>query len=870
MRKILLHLVILLILVLHCHAIASQTPTDSILQRIAYYEEVDSFDGYYQNIQKLYTSYYKNQQTDSLVLVQDYFYVDAKTAIDSSKLRAVLGRYAFYFQKRTGNIFEANKLYLKAHKLGETGKEIDKNVFYIENVLANNYARLNDYDKSLHYNIMVLRSLKQQNDLKRASRKYSDIGDNYKWIGDTISASKYYQEGIQLSQKISYQEGLLTNYISYIDLCIDKRRHAQAEDFINECREHINRLGTDDRIQAKLLDLLSLQAKLYSFTDKDLSISIYRDILSRTTKNNKSTIDRESGKIALKIAREFLEIEQYDSVQHYISLGLSQTTSSDAENGKVEREDLPLENTVVDLLEVRATTNLAKYNSTFDIEFLLQAKQDLDNAIYVNDLLFLNLIFTESQEKTLATNRALIEKMIAVLYLLHKVDLKPFNYGDVLRYFDKSKNILVRRNQSREIEDGLLADVQKIEYNLRYLQANRQLDEETRALQIRKNYLELDRLYSSSAESVKIKSEFEDYINYLWTEEDGLYYLAYIEGQYIFKRVEEKSLSRQVVRNIIDKITSRTNVKRDLDLLRLSEVLLPTDIWLLDEIDIVPDGILCLFPFDILVKGDQYLIENVMVNIRLDFAGIEREPFSLDNVLVVAPHYQNLPASADYENLDRAAAYQLHHVDEEIESIMAVAKNVEVMREVSLEEVIKYSGGNNVLHYAGHAKSDDKRAYLLLSDSINTREVDLERLDHWTNTFDLVVLSACETGIGTLVSGEGVQSLASSFLNNGTNSVMYTLWNANDVTTADLVGRFYGNLSKGMPLNHALRKSKLDFLEHASPEKRLPFFWASLTVVSAEFSANSPISMPILAIVFFTVLILCYATHSHFNFFTPK
>lgn len=92
---------------------------------------------------------------------------------------------------------------------------------------------------------------------------------------------------------------------------------------------------------------------------------------------------------------------------------------------------------------------------------------------------------------------------------------------------------------------------------------------------------------------------------------------------------------------------------------------------------------------------------------------------------------------------------------------------------------------------------------------------------------DLVVLSACETGLGKEVKGEGLMSLMRAFMYAGTPSVVVSLWNVNDETAADLMIRFYRNLKTGMSKSEALRQAQLQTIN----DNGFPFFWAPFVLV---------------------------------------
>jgi CHAT domain-containing protein/Tfp pilus assembly protein PilF len=92
---------------------------------------------------------------------------------------------------------------------------------------------------------------------------------------------------------------------------------------------------------------------------------------------------------------------------------------------------------------------------------------------------------------------------------------------------------------------------------------------------------------------------------------------------------------------------------------------------------------------------------------------------------------------------------------------------------------------------------------------------------------DLVVLSACETGLGKEVKGEGLMSLTRAFMYAGAPSVVVSLWNVNDESAADLMIRFYRHLQAGKSKSEALRQAQLETIK----DNGFPFFWAPFVLV---------------------------------------
>jgi CHAT domain-containing protein/tetratricopeptide (TPR) repeat protein len=96
---------------------------------------------------------------------------------------------------------------------------------------------------------------------------------------------------------------------------------------------------------------------------------------------------------------------------------------------------------------------------------------------------------------------------------------------------------------------------------------------------------------------------------------------------------------------------------------------------------------------------------------------------------------------------------------------------------------------------------------------------------------DLVVLSACETGIGEVQRGEGVLGLRRALVLAGARNQVASLWKVSDAATRDLMVDFYRRLTAGADASAALRDAQLVMLTHPSRQRVHPYYWGSFVVI---------------------------------------
>ena len=154
-----------------------------------------------------------------------------------------------------------------------------------------------------------------------------------------------------------------------------------------------------------------------------------------------------------------------------------------------------------------------------------------------------------------------------------------------------------------------------------------------------------------------------------------------------------------------------------------------------------------------------------------------------------------------------------------------------VNSEATKANFLRYAPNARVIQLFTHADADstdlaEPRIYFHDA-ALNLSE--LNRVERFNA--QLVVLSACRTGVGANQRGEGVFSLARSFAALGVPSTITTLWTVENQPTYELTRLFYTYLNQGLPKDIALQHAKLDWLREGGPANVLPSQWAGMILV---------------------------------------
>ncbi len=266
----------------------------------------------------------------------------------------------------------------------------------------------------------------------------------------------------------------------------------------------------------------------------------------------------------------------------------------------------------------------------------------------------------------------------------------------------------------------------------------------------------------------------------------------------------------------------------------------------LKHLVIIQDGFLNFLPFEVLVQSIKqtedpdyslsncaYLLKNWSIQYAPSIFSFNKARSNEEIKLSLAgfaPQFEGKKTS-----LTRSCSSQkLIHNQQEVEGILDWVNGKAFLGDqASKAQFLSEYKDYSILHLATHSCPSDhplKSQIVFADTSLLAKEI------YYLDMRDkLVVLSACETGVGELNHNDGILSLARSFEYANAQAVLKSLWAVADQSTADLMQLFYKKINKGVSPNQALNQAKVDFLKENTTLYQHPFYWAPFVYHSSNF-----------------------------------
>jgi CHAT domain-containing protein len=286
------------------------------------------------------------------------------------------------------------------------------------------------------------------------------------------------------------------------------------------------------------------------------------------------------------------------------------------------------------------------------------------------------------------------------------------------------------------------------------------------------------------------------------------------------------------------------------------------------RIVVVADGALQYLPFGSLPTGadnQPLLLTNEVINLpSASTLGIIRSQnlrskasktvavfadpvFASDDVRLTNKPVKTTEISTEIQSLERAAREngikfsRLTNTKKEADTILQLAGDRSKLNlnfdanlvNATNSDLVNY----RIVHFATHGIMDGidpKRSGVVLSlfnkqGGADNGYLRLPNIFNLKLDADLVVLSACQTGIGKEIQGEGLVGITRGFMYAGTPRVVVSLWSVDDEATSILMGNFYtGILKQGLTPAAALRQAQQTMMR--DPKYQSPYYWAAFTL----------------------------------------
>jgi CHAT domain-containing protein len=248
---------------------------------------------------------------------------------------------------------------------------------------------------------------------------------------------------------------------------------------------------------------------------------------------------------------------------------------------------------------------------------------------------------------------------------------------------------------------------------------------------------------------------------------------------------------------------------------------------------IVPHGILHTVPLAALHDGQRYLIERwpvcFMPACVITAAELEANTNDLQPPLAIG-----VTSNGQIPNAANEARYV---------KALFLGGEASIEEQAICSDILKVGQRRQILHFAAHGAPHPDHpdleppsllaSYLVLYDR-NLYQNDIAAMD--LRGCQLVVLSACQSGLGRRSGGDERLGLPRAFFQAGAEAVLATLWKVDDAMTFTFMDHFYRRVAAKMPPSQALRATQCAWLQANDKQHQHPYYWAGFALESRIYN----------------------------------
>jgi len=557
-------------------------------------------------------------------------------------------------------------------------------------------------------------------------------------------------------------------------------------------------------------------------------------------------------------------------------------------DGLPNKSQLYAENTFVDIFDLYAElqTNPDDILKSFDLSF------------HVSNLLASNWTSQETKILNETDNRNRSEKCIAILFDYYNQTKNKSLLFKALQYSENNKVSTLKEIFQKKLrlqnfpndsllnrEFNLLKEQERITTRLikEQLSGNNAsninvLNKEFSAINfqlktikevINKKYSERENLFSLETLQNKLLEDKTVITEYFFGK-NNLYQFIVSTEDIILNKIPLDEKIRDEIINFIHFFDAASFINNDISnytkqAYNIYKLLNFNSLLAYKNVIVIPDGTLNFIPFEALLSSNTnttlfskmpFVVknQNVVYNSSILFYLNELKKSENDKVIGFFPVFENTNQTLSY-SIDEAKA---------IEREMTI--KLFINASASKSNFIKNASQYDIIHLSTHASAGN---YIIPA---NMQFYDdtllLNELYGMNIEANLVIMSACETGVGKQYKGEGAMSIARGFQYAGAKNLLFSLWQINDLSTSQIMQYFYKNYNQQESAYLANKFSKIAYLknEDISNAKKSPYYWSAFVFYGTLETAKSNntiyyILFGVLLILIALFLLLKYRKH---------
>ena len=542
----------------------------------------------------------------------------------------------------------------------------------------------------------------------------------------------------------------------------------------------------------------------------------------------------------------------------------------------------------IHVLTKKASLLKRYYHKSSNIEFLEASLKTYLLASRVIDLKRNNDITEESRLVLIENHfQDQMENGIDCAFLLHEMTGNADFQNIAFRMIEKSKYMLLfeslmknESNQQFGIPDSLLALEKDLKVEMAFfkqsLDAEQQNDSSDRQRvddlqnQVFATAIKQERLYEklkdgfpnyydikfdsvtlSISDIQKFLKKRESEILAFYYGKKNIYTLGISQNKVQFKKLKKSQALEDAIAVYLDQISNSSDITDPKNYklfcqsaFQLNELLIKPILPAggpNKNLIIIPHGKLSVLPFESIIKSlpdyrnvDYKNLDYLIKDYQFSYAYSANLLFKNRINPPSRPRPKLLAFSYSNELSRQERRDELIGSSREINNISKLVRGTYLKGTDATESAFKSAASEfDILHLAVHgiANNNSNLSNSLLfkneSDSANDGILHSYELLNLDLNARLVVLSACETGLGRQFKGEGIFSMARSFAYAGSESIIMSYWKAKDNATAEVMGNFYRYLVDGATVDNALREAKIAYIEGAEELTAHPSTWAA-------------------------------------------